>query len=81
MASSNYDNGPVVGGVSITPGASALVRPIRGFHCGVAGDVNVTLVDGSTLLLKNCQNGAYYPYMCTHILAANTTATNIIGLY
>lgn len=78
---SKYDNGPVTGGVAVTPSASALARPIRGFHVGVSGDVNVTLLDGATVLLKNCAAGSYYPYACTHVLATNTTATNIIGLF
>lgn len=76
-----YDNGPTTGGVAITPSSSALARPIRGFHVGGSGDVNVTLVDGATVLLKGCQAGAYYPYMCTHILSTATTATNIVGLF
>lgn len=78
---SKYDNGPVVGGATITPGASALTKPIRGFHVGSAGDVSVTLLDGTTVVFRNCAAGAYYPYACTHVLATNTTAGNIVGLY
>jgi len=77
---SNYDSGIVTMGFPITPSASPLANPIRGFHVGTAGDVNVTLLDGTTVLFKNCQTGAYYPYACTHVLLTSTTATNLVGL-
>jgi len=76
----SYDSGIVTMGFAVTPGSSPLSNPIRGFHVGTAGDVNVTLLDGTTVLFRNCQAGMYYPYACTHILATSTTASNIVGL-
>ena len=78
---SKYDNGPVVGGAAITPSSDPLVKPIRGFHVGTGGDVEATLLDGTTIIFKACAEGGYYPYACTHILDDNTTADDIVGLY
>lgn len=78
--SSNYDSGPIPEAFAITPDASALAKPVRGFHVGVGGDVSVIMLDGSTVTFRNCISGMFYPYACTHVLSVNTTATNIIGL-
>lgn len=74
--SSKYDNGPVIGAFAITPG-NAFTVPVRGFHVNVAGDVSVTLIDGSTATFT-CAAGTFYPYAITACSAA--TASGIIGL-
>lgn len=64
--------------VVITASDSTTLR-IRGFHCGVAGDVSAEDADGNNVVFKNCIAGVTYPYACRKIKLA-TTATNIIGL-
>jgi len=76
--STKIDSGPAVALVAITPGASALARPIRGFHVGGAGNVTITDLEGTSVQLVGCQAGMYYPYPATHVTAA--TATSIVGL-
>ena len=81
MASSSITSEPVADGVAITPGATVLTKPIRGFHVGVGGDVEIITLKGTTLVFEACIAGLYYPYSATHVLSANTTASSIIGLY
>lgn len=76
---SRYDNGPMTDFLAITPSNNALAHPISGFYVGGSGDVAIKANDGTTFTFVACIPGMYYPFACTHILAA-TTATNIVGL-
>lgn len=80
MAHNPISSEPAYDLVSITPGASALAKPIRGFHVGVAGDVQITTINGTTVIVVGCLGGVYYPYPATHVLATSTTATSILGI-
>lgn len=64
--------------VAVTP-SDVTTLSIRGFHCGVGGDVSAEDALGTSVVFKNCIAGVTYPYACRKIKAA-TTATNIIGL-
>lgn len=68
---------PAIGAFSITPGASALAQPTRGLYVGVAGDVTVTMIEGSSVTFANLPVGLH-PIAVTHVTAA--TATDILGL-
>ena len=71
---------PAEGAFSITPGASALTKTTRALYVGVTGNVNLTTEKGETVLFKNVPVGIL-PIQVTHVLATNTTASEIIGLY
>lgn len=72
---------PAFGGFDITPGASALSPEARGLYVGGAGDVEVTGPDGATVVYHDVPAGTFMPVRATHVIATNTTATNIVGLY
>lgn len=73
---------PAVGAVAIdvSGGDQALSPPIRGFHVGVAGDVAVTMLDGTDVTFVGCVAGGTYPYACQTIKQTGTTATSVVGL-
>lgn len=76
------DVSPAAGVVAITPSDTVNVfgGNIRGFMVGVAGDVAVIMVDGSTLTLTGLTAGTIYPLQVSRFLATGTTATGIVGL-
>lgn len=65
---------------SITPGTSVLAEVVRGIYVGGDGDVEVTNRAGETVVFVGAVAGSILPVVCTHVLATNTTATNLIGL-
>lgn len=72
-----------MGGKSVTPGTDPLPSgPCRGLYVGTGGDVEVIRVLwGDTLVYANVPSGTFLPIACTHVLAANTTASDIIAEY
>ena len=50
-------------------------------YVGGAGDVNVTLESGSTVIFAGVNGGSFLPICATQVLAASTTATNMLALY
>jgi hypothetical protein len=50
------------------------------FYVGVTGDVKITDANGSSYVLKNCQQGTIYPIAATQYWATLTTATNLVAL-
>lgn len=73
---------PAIGGFPVTPSDDRFLRQqCRGFYVGTSGDVDVLTADGSHLVFKNVAAGAVYPVACAKILAAATTATDIVALY
>ena len=71
--------GGAIGAFAITPGASALVTPIRQITIGTAaGTIAYTSsVDGKNYTTGSLPVGSY-PLFASHILAA-TTATGLTG--
>ena len=82
MSARRYNNNhltdPAWDLVAVTPGATVLPDPIRGFYVGVSGNVTVTTPAGSTVELIAVAAGVAHPVRATHVTAA--TATGIIGL-
>lgn len=73
---------PYEGGFAITPSdATVFAQPTRGIWVGGLGDLAVTYLDGSTSVLKAVPAGTELRIRATQVLATNTTATNISGLY
>jgi hypothetical protein len=67
------------GAAAITPNDSTVVD-FNGIYVGGAGNLAVTLLDGSEVTLTAVIVGTIYPLRVTKVLATGTTATNLIGL-
>ena len=50
-------------------------------YVGGAGDVNVTLESGNTVIFAGVNGGSFLPICATQVLSASTTATNMLALY
>ncbi len=50
-------------------------------YVGGAGNVNVTLESGNTVLFTGVNAGSFLPILATQVLSASTTATNMLALY
>lgn len=73
-------NDPAQHAQVVTPGASALSNVARALWVGVAGNVEVTTVSGETVTFVGVGTGVL-PVSVTHVIATNTTATNILALW
>ena len=70
--------------VSVTPSATRIANTDQRGVClyiGGQGDVKVTMESGTTQTFKNVSAGTFLPILVTHVLANNTTATEILALY
>lgn len=67
---------PLQGSLAMTAGGSA-VAPARAFriNCTVAGNVVVTLADGSSETIAAPVGYSIYPFAVTQVVSAGTTAT------
>lgn len=73
--------GPAEGGVSVSPhDTNDLVKACKALYVGVAGDIKVDHVDGSTITYKNVPVGVF-PIMCSRVYSTGTGASQIIALY
>jgi len=63
----------------ITPSDDTDIQPTRGILIGVAGNLEVTMVGGTHLVLP--VPAGYNPLQVKRIWAADTTATGIVALY
>jgi len=67
--------------VDVTPGSSELSPNAEmGLHVGTGGDVEITTSGGDTTVLHNVPDGTWIPGKITHVLATNTTASDIVAL-
>jgi len=80
MADPQFATMPAQGVVSITPSDSTVLSGIRGLYVGGAGNVAVTMADGSTGTYTAVAAGTTLATAPTKVMATNTTATNILGL-
>jgi archaellum component FlaF (FlaF/FlaG flagellin family) len=67
------------GGSAITPGDTTEVD-FNGVYVGGAGNLAVTLLDGSVITLTAVVVGTIYPLRAIKVMSTNTTATNLVGL-
>lgn len=71
---------PFTDGAEITPDDDdEFDPPYRSLYIGVSGDLNIRTVKGTVLLFKNVPVGIL-PGQVDKVLAASTTADEIIGL-
>jgi hypothetical protein len=75
-------NSPAVGGFAITPSDTAdmPLGPTRSIYVGVTGDLKVTMIDGTTIVISNAAVG-YHPLRALRVWSTGTAATNLTGLY
>lgn len=73
---------PAVLAAAVTPSDTAdlVVKP-RALYIGGAGDLNVDMTNGDTVLFKAAAAGAILPISVRRVRATSTTATNIVALY
>lgn len=73
---------PATGGEAVTPSDSAdLTNESRGLYVGGAGNVAVTMKDGTPLTFVGVPAGSLLPIRVSRVKATNTTATSIVALY
>ncbi|MES2531976.1 MAG: hypothetical protein V4636_13140 [Pseudomonadota bacterium] len=80
----NYDSyeAPASDGLAVTPSdGTALTVIARALWIGVAGNVSVVTLGGTTLTFVGVQAGSILPVRCTHVRATLTTATSILALW
>lgn len=71
---------PGVGAFTITPG-NALVKNTRAVYVGGAGNMAVTMSDGTSVTFVGLLAGLMYPLQLSAVAAGGTTAFNLIGVY
>jgi hypothetical protein len=67
-------------GAAVTTSDTTLIPRPKALYVGGAGDVAVQFVAGTTVTLKAVPVGIL-PIRPVRVMATNTTATNIVGLY
>jgi len=68
--------------VEITPSNDTdLAISTRGIYVGVAGDLKIDTVGGSTVIFVNLAAGIIHPIRAKRIHATGTDADDIIGVY
>jgi len=72
---------PANSGFAVIPSSDDFDNFARALYIGVGGDVRLETTSGDILDFLNLPNGTVLPVRARKVLAAGTTATNIIGLY
>lgn len=80
MADPQFASQPAAGVIAVTPSDSTILKSVRGLYVGGAGNVAVTMPDGSTATFQSVPAGAILPVQATQVKATGTTATNIVAL-
>jgi hypothetical protein len=63
------------GVVALTVGSQYVPQRSLGVLCTVAGNANVQMADGSTLIVPVFVGWQTFPFACAGIISASTTAT------
>lgn len=74
---------PALSAVAVTPSDSTDLSsvPTRALWIGGAGNVNVDMADGTTILFSSAGAGSLIPIQVKRVRSTSTTATNIVALY
>jgi hypothetical protein len=75
---------PAFNAVAVTPSDLAADNfdvPARGLYVGGAGDVQVVMEGGATILFVAVPVGTILPIRFIRVTDANTDATNMVALY
>jgi hypothetical protein len=83
MATSNKEVSSAFNFVAVTPSDTVnLDQPARAFFIGIAGDVALVPLDGtSAVVFKNVSSGQIIPVQAKRVNASLTDATDIVALY
>lgn len=72
---------PAEGAFSITPNDSTdLTTSTRSIYIGGDGDLNVDMIDGTTVLFTAVKAGSVIPIRVSRVRSTSTTATALVGL-
>ena len=77
-------NGPFTHAFAITPGNTVFSQTTSAIIAGASGNVNVVFADkdnANNTVILNITAGVLYPLRLQSVLANNTTANAIVGLY
>jgi hypothetical protein len=75
-------NASAWGGIAITASDSTVLSPVlRALYVGGAGNVAVRMLDGSTQTFVGVAAGTVLPIQIDKVMATNTTASSMVGLY
>lgn len=73
---------PATHAAAVTPDDDdALAAKPRALYVGVAGDVEVIMLGGETVVFTAVPAGTMLPIRVTHVKAANTDASNIVAVW
>ena len=75
VAVSDAQSAPFAGAVAMTVGNTFTAQRSVGVLCTVAGNVQMQFPDGSSLTLPVTVGWQMFPFACTQIVTAGTTAT------
>lgn len=76
------NSAPATAAVAVTPSdATDLTSVANALYVGGAGNINLDMPDGSTVLFYNVLAGTILPVRTRRVRSTSTTATNIIALY
>lgn len=73
------NSNPATYAAAVTPG-TPLARAARAFWIGGAGNLSLTMEDGTTIVFNGVPVGVF-PVGAALVTSANTTATNIVALF
>ena len=65
----------------ITAADTDLATPIRGLYVGTTGNVRVTTLAGTDLVIPNVPGGFIIPLEIKRVWSTNTTASGFMGLH
>lgn len=75
------DDGPCYNAAAITKSDATIIPTTRGIYVGGAGDINVRMAGGSTVLFSAVPVGTVLPIQVDKVLSTSTTATLMVALY
>ncbi len=82
MAATGALTTPASNAALVSPDDGAnIAAESRGLWVGGAGNMKVTMLDGTTLLISGIQAGTLLPIRVSRVWASTTTATLIVALY
>lgn len=67
--------------VVVTPSDATVLTATKGIYIGVAGDVAVTMADGTQVTFVGLAAGLIHPLSVTKVKATGTTATSVLAVY
>lgn len=73
---------PGYDGIAVSPSDAVELSPaVRALYIGVAGNVKLKTIGGTTLEFIGIQAGTILPIQTKLVFNTSTTATNIIGIW